>query len=420
MKNYFLNPFSQLEIPSTPLLFYKWGISLCVAIQAAGYWLDANLIFSSQGLFPGHLVDLYYPSGVFGFESATGRLICLLLLAFSSLAIFARLQTFSFLVIAGLEMILLKRNFPFVNAGDSALIYLSLMAALTPSLSWKTRNSAIPIQSLLPLMALVSIVYLINLGAKLSSRWLTGNGLHDSLRHLELVRQPMAVEIHPGLIVLNYLAVLLILVAVFVPWISFGKSKLKNFLVITVIIYHLSANFVFRLSWLSLPYIALELSLLVFKSKGPRQVALRTSSWKPKVAWALVLLGFAGMKGPGEPSSFSENSGFPLGHNWYMFAPPPPASYQWQIQLTTNENKESVPLEVAFNKDSFSVFQHQYKFINNLRRSESVPIAEHFSKWLCRNLEANGLKAVKLNYSVLVFQTEETFKVDYPEVSCLE
>lgn len=409
------------EIPKIPLVVFKLGLAVVVLIQALGYLMEAPLIFNRSGLFPDSLVHLYFPSGFFEFGNFGGAAISSLLIVLAVASLFRRSQNPSFLAIFVLELVLWIRNFTFLNFGDYALLILSLFAGLLPTATWRQRNEKIQVLEIAPLYLLSFIIYLMNGIFKLSSSWAQGSGLKETLSHLEMVRFPTLAQLNYDFTAANYTTIVTVFLIALAPLISFRFSRLRNSLILLSLGYHLVANIFINLSWLSLPFILLQASLwLPALSTSNENTSLAPLKPAQAVAFALLLVGFFGIRDPIGIYAFGETQNPLLGHNWYMFAPPPLMTGQWQALISTNDEAKILSQRDLEEPFDFFYFQHKYKFFYNLRKTEMLPLVIHFSAIMCTKMKEQGKPAstIQLTYSGRLFRTGEDFQVSYPEVRC--
>jgi hypothetical protein len=421
MKPIFLNT-DELKYRTSShfLLIFKYGVLCTVIIQTLGFLFDYDLIFSFSGHFPHSVSRIYLTNPIFmHFDSyAKYMLLIMIFLAISAFAY--RLQTFFFVCLFVCEWLLTRGAFFFTNAGDTALLFLTLMGALTPPVSFAKRPH-ISIVQILPIYALTTIIYIINFFLKLTSDWGRGKGLYDSLSHHE-ISWPFTFNLaeNPVVSFLNYFAIFIVFLMALTPVISLTRKRLRNSLVAIGIIYHLAANLLFHLSWLSLPFIFLQIALF-----SPRKIfpKLNTISilkyWKPQIAGIFLISAFFGLRAGSEIIVLKDFI-FPIGHNWYMFAPPPTSTLQWELKIDTK--KESIIWSQAelSSRFHFFIFQHQYKFFYNMRRAEALPLADRFENLLCQQAanEIPDIVAVQLRLYLRSFDTDEPRIIEYPIKPC--
>jgi hypothetical protein len=410
----------QREISKAPLLVYKLGLTICIWLQLIGYLEDAKLIFSDQGVFPDGLVTTYFPSHLLSYGERGGVFVLLMLFLLSLSALTCRFQKISFFLIALLEIILIRRNFIFVNSGDLTLIYFSLMASLTPVATWSTRNEPVIVLQVLPLWLLHSVIYSLNFIAKISSAWGVGTGLLYSLNHTEMLRWP--VTFSPAtLLVLNYISVLVILTAAVSALISPRCSLARSSTAILLIGYHLCANLVLNLSWLSFPFIFLEVAMVAWPARNINGFQSESTGhsfhWQQKLALILIAIGFFGIREAGDIVAFDDRDYILLGHNWYMFAPPPRSTGEWQAVIA-GPSAHTIDMAELKKDLHFFLFQHEYKYFFNLRRSELIPVSRRLSQKLCEIHQYEKPSSIQLVYSGHLFDKAQDFEIKYEAIPC--
>jgi hypothetical protein len=411
------------EVSIFPLFLFKLGLIFSMAMQVYGYFRDSSLIFGEQGLFPPLLVNQYLSSRVLSLAQNYGPSILCLIFGLSVLTLFKRSQRLSFITIALLQILLNQRNFIFSNGGDSSLVYFCLMAALSPVATWSNRRQKIFVAELLPLFLLHSIIYFLNFIFKISSAWGRGDGLRNTLSHVEMLRLPVSLS-QPQMLSLNYLAILIILVAGFSALVSVRLVRVRTILAVIIISYHLVANLIMRLSWLSLPFIFLEIAMCTSQpteasvASAVKQDAKIVFRWPQQIAFALLLIGFFNIREVGDLSAFDERSYLFFGHNWHMFAPPPPMTGEWHAFLKSEDQNRSILMPELKQKLNFYLFQHEYKYFFNLRRTELVPVVSRLGKKLCELYQVENPREIQLVYSGHLFDRDENFEIKYEPVDC--
>lgn len=404
------------------LFAFKMILAALCAFQAAMWICDRGAIFSRDGLLPDELMRIYFPSGVLSFGESLGVPLAWAQMALALLIVFsARLQNLAFLLIFVLEAFLRRRAFLFTNAGDSLLSVLCLFAALTPAVTprgWRT--SEVRLKDLLSLYILYSIIYLQNFYFKLQSSWGRGRGLQDALAHLELARFPLAEGAPPSWLVgVNNGAIVLVFLSAFAPWIHPRYRKVKIGLVLATTLYHVGANVLLSLSWLSLPFLALQ--VLLFSSEGSPEgkAGPPVTEGRFMAGLFLCLIGFWGLPRVDEMASFSAHGNLLYVHNWNMFAPPPPSTGAWRAELRNGEGRvrsfgeKEIKAQLGL-RDS----QHEYKYLYNLRRSESFPLRARLGAILCRRFDAGADESLRLVYQARYFETEESKTIVFGEERC--
>lgn len=407
------------EIRSEPLLIFKLGLSLLVLIQVACWLFDFGAVFTEGGLFPRELVNLYNPSRLLGWDE-NFFLILLLLQAVLAICVwFSRWQNGALLLLFVIEVILRKRNFFFTNLGDHFLGVLCLYSALTPAVSLRKRE-AIYLYDILPLSLLTSIVYAQNFYFKVTGRWGEGLAVEDILQHLELIRSvDVAHLLAPFSGLLTYLGLLIVFLSIFTPFVNPQKTRWRWGLVTANIGYHVFANVIMSLSWLSLPFMISQIPLLVFY-RSQMQADLRPAALGAKfyIGLFLCLSGFYGIKQSEKLWVFSTTNNIFYTHNWNMFAPPPPSTGFWVARsygpAGVHEISQEDLVKLAGLKDS----QHSYKFFYNLRRAESEPLRQHWLTQLCQKIQPNPSQ-VEMEYQVYFFQNKKTEKIFFGKKECV-
>lgn len=412
----------ETRVSSQVLKIFKFGVLLMVLVQIIGFYIDSDLIFSEGGLFPLSVTNVYFQNPLI---IGIGLYIHPFLLGmtfFTILAFHKRLQTFCFLVLFFCEWLLTRRAFLFCNAGDTALLFFTLMAALTPTVSFTSRNKIRTLQ-VFHLYILAAIIYCMNFFLKISSAWGSGRGLHDSLAHKEIVwPYLLGWADSRGVVFFNYAAMATIFLLAIGPLVSPRRPRLRNSLISLGIAYHVLANVLFRLSWLSIPFILLQVALLVPDQPDIAATPTLKKKLPGKVLIALIFLmcAFFGVRSGSELLILKDNV-FPVGHNWYMFAPPPSGSLEWSahIRIPGEEIVWSQP--TLSQKTSFFIYQHQYKFFYNMRRAEMVPVVLNYNKYLCQWALDDHLQVIDLQLSLktFYFNTETERTVTYPMDPCL-
>ncbi len=419
-----LNPFLSkkelaLEISIVPLLIFKIGLILSILIQVYAYFRDSSLIYGNQSLFPPQIADLYLTSGVLALSQNVGPQILIVIFGLAILTLFKRPQRFSFGLLALLEILLNQRNFIFSNRGDYSLVYFCLMAALVPTVTFNNRKQKIRIAEMFPLFLLHSIIYFLNFVFKISSAWGRGDGLKFTLNHVELLRWPVKLD-SSQMLFLNYSAILTIMFAGFSAFISVRLSRTRTFMSVLTIGYHLVANLLMRLSWLSMPFLFLEIAMFCFRSTEikPGKGTPGIFHWTQKIAIALLLIGFFGIKDVGDLSVFDGRQNIFLGHNWYMFSPPPPMSGEWRALIKSWDKNRPIYMAELRQKLGFFLFQHEYKYFFNLRRTELLPVVGRLGQKLCEIYKVENPKEIQLIYSGRLFEKSESFEMKYQAVDC--
>ena len=423
MKSLFIKPsdFSS-RISDKPLVVFKYLLAGLSLYQAFLWFLDRNAIFFDNGLFPDQLLKSFYPNGLYSFGESYGVLLIGLQALIAIIAVLSmRSQNVAFFFLFLIEAFLRKRNFFFTNAGDSLLGALCLFAALTPAVKWKKNDhSKIKVGDLLALYILYSIIYFQNFYFKLQSRWITGEGLRDTLRHQELARLAMdSFANSRAAVILNHIALLLVLVSAFSPWIHPRHRKLKYVFWASTVAYHVGANALMDLSWLSVPFLSLQILLWgKIETSEPVPENNYSWSWRNVIGLCLCLLGFWGVRRADELAAFADHANIVFVHNWNMFAPPPPLTGRWEA-IVKGPNGSTLKVDEEGIKKILSLrdSQHEYKYLYNLRRTEAFPVRRQLQKFLCEKIGKSG-DEVQLNYQAHFFESDESRTIAFAPRPC--
>lgn len=408
-----IETFFSLKIKSKPFVFLKWGLLLCVLIQHVGLWLDGDMM---RLLFSDALALKFEKTLYVNFFSNLQGLYFIGVFFLLYLAILERWQSLGFFLLFVCELMLNKRFFMFTQVGDKALIYLCLLMAFLPRLSWSKRNQFTSILLLSPILFLRLVIYLVNFHNKLYSSWAEGEGFANVLNHKEMLREFSLSFPLSWSLTINYLVVVVFGFICITPLVPYAFKKTRNSLIVVCLIYHLVANLMLRLDWLSMPFIFLELSLW---SGGYSHESIVLKKWNLKfvVGLIFVILGFFSIQ---EDLSdvLNRRSLLPFGHNWAMFAPPPPLTGEWRFEVKKGDNVKWLSQQEVSQKINFKFFQHDYKYFYNLRRVELVSLLPSLSKAICAfDKLALGTEITPI-YQGVFFSNKQAFETRYPVYAC--
>lgn len=361
--------------------------------------------------FPESVAGFFYESLFNIFQNNFQVVAVALVLA----SLIRRLEAISFILLSFFCFIFTERFFVLGHIGDYLYCFLFFHLAFVSTSLKENKEKFFTLTDLGPIIILRTIIYVFNIWNKLSSSWSTGSGFSQSLRHLELSQFPEFPMIFPNItIILNYFLIIVLVLIVFGPFISFRFPKLKLGLSLLCIAYHFGGISFFKLDGISIPFVILEVMLFTrVLSQAPEK---RPNLLKKRTVFSLVVLtlGFFNITPRG--NHFERPFNLPMGHNWYMFAPPPPVTGQWSFAITQKKNEEihltknDIELKLQIPEGIRS-----YKYFYNLRRIDSFAFIENLFQTLCRDPEITSIKGRYVGTSL---EGNFEFEKSWPEFKC--
>ncbi len=330
-------------------------------------------------------------------------------------SLFKPLRTISFLFLSLFCFIFTERFFILGHIGDYLYCFLFFHLSLVLVSKNQKNESYITLLDLAPLILLRTVIYAFNIWNKVNSSWGTGGGFSQSLKHTELSRFPEVVSLFPTLtIVLNYVLILVLIFAVMAPFISLKYPKTRFFFSLLCIAYHFGGICFFRLDGISIPFIILEVMLLT-QPLGIQSSEFTNPLRKRTILAAVILvLGFFNITPRG--SHFERPFNLPMGHNWYMFAPPPPVTAEWSFAIKSKDSSEILLTQTDI-ETKLKIPQgiRSYKYFYNLRRIDAFPFVEHLLETLCQD---SNYVSIKTRYAGTILESKAPFEKSWPEYSC--
>ncbi len=330
-----------------------------------------------------------------------------------------RFEKIAFFLLSILCFIFTERFYLITHIADYfyVFIFFHLSLATFSTLNFSKKNSTFHVRQIdfVPFILLRTIVYSTNLMQKITTNWATGTGLSQSLSHTEISRFPQLPLEHPTILyALNFTSILILAVIIVFPFISDNYRKLKLSTSLLCIAYHLGGILFFQLDGISLPFILFEFMLWGKSSESSSTASTFAFRKRTIIAVTILLLGFLNVSERG--NHFDRSIALPMGHNWYMFAPPPPVSGTWTFQVTTKTGETKTLDQQGVQKlllipDGI----RSYKYFYNLRRIDSNTFVESMVHTACVPFDTELINA---RYSGNILETGLEFEKLWPVFKC--
>lgn len=326
------------------------------------------------------------------------------------LSFLKKLEKISFLFLSLFSFVFVERFFLISHIADYFYSFIFFHLALLPP----GEKNTLRVIDLAPLFFLRTIIYGFNIFQKIST-WGAGKGLSQSLRHSELSQfSSFALEFPKSVFVLNYFLILVLMITITYPFVSYKFERTKFGLSLLCICYHLGGLYLFSLDGISLPFIFLEVMFWGSLVSTPHKDNINAIYKRTFAAIIILIVGFFNTSARG--NHFDRSLDAPMGHNWYMFAPPPSISGAWQLTVSEASGGEKILSQSQWAEQlQIPTGMRSYKYFYNLRRIDSFIFVEDLMKASCPSL---GAKSIKAKYSGSLLESGDPFEKNWPTFLC--
>lgn len=415
MINFIKNNFIYQKISNFSFYPLVSVLPLVVLFQYINTFLNFKIFTRLTEIAPDEFYPIIYSERIFYYLNDYWIAIPILCVP---LCYFRRFQKLAFVALFLIGTIVYSRFFIFKNIFDYLSIYLCLLVAFTPAITWSNRSEINFLGSYLPIYLFRIILYSLCLVKMLSTDWALGNGFQVAYTNLNLIKNIQFEFTNFYIKIINYMSLFFVGIFCITPLVPYKYLKTRNSLIILELSFLISINFLFNLGFNLMALILLEISLIsVSKKVSVAKPVLNTKKLMGGIA--LLFLGFINPKfDTFSHLNFRSLTNF-VSHRWRDFIDDPEQFGAWSIKIQKRNNRTLIINQAELTKVmNFSEPIVALKYFQNLNRIEAFILIQSLADFICDKYHLQANDTLEVSYAGLQLDSNLNFINTYPNYVC--